>query len=42
MDETIDGLLGRMGELLAPMLASGDERRYFLSVYLRTTAAVKD
>jgi len=41
VDPTIDGLLDRMGELLAPMLAAGDERRYFLAVYLRTTAAVK-
>ncbi len=42
MDGSIDGLLEGMGELLAPMLAAGDERRYFLAVYMRTTAAVKD
>jgi hypothetical protein len=38
----IDDLLERMGALLAPMIESGDERRNFLSVYLRTTVAVKE
>ena len=42
MDGSIDELLEGMGALLAPMLAAGDERRYFLAVYMRTTAAVKD
>ena len=42
MAETIDDLMERMGVLLAPMVESGDERRYFLSVYMRTTAAVKE
>ena len=37
----IDGLLGRMGALLEPMVAAEDPRRYFLAVYMRTTAAVK-
>lgn len=37
----IDGLLDRMGALLEPMVATGDPRRYFLAVYMRTTAAVK-
>jgi hypothetical protein len=31
-----------MESLLSPMQASGDERRYFLSVYMRTTRAVKE
>jgi len=37
----IDGLLGRMGALLEPMVAEEDPRRFFLAVYMRTTAAVK-
>ena len=42
METSIDGLLVRMDALLAPMIASNDERRHFLSVYARTTAAVRD
>ena len=42
METSIDGLLARMDALLAPMIASNDERRHFLSVYMRTTAAVRD
>jgi hypothetical protein len=36
----IDTMLARMGALLEPMVGADDPRRYFLSVYLRTTAAV--
>jgi len=42
METSIDRLLARMDALLAPMVASNDERRHFLSVYRRTTAAVRD
>ena len=42
METSIDGLLVRMDAMLAPMIASNDERRHFLSVYARTTAAVRD
>jgi Family of unknown function (DUF5995) len=42
MESSIDGLLVRMDALLAPMVASNDERRHFLAVYARTTAAVRD
>jgi hypothetical protein len=37
----IDGLLDRMGALLEPMVEAEDPRRYFLAVYMRTTAAVR-
>ena len=37
----IDGLLDRMGRLLEPMVEAEDHRRFFLAVYMRTTAAVK-
>jgi len=37
---SIDALIVRMEQLLAPLEASGDTRRYFLSMYLRTTRAV--
>jgi hypothetical protein len=37
----IDDLLLRMDGLLQPMRATGDERRYFLATYMRTTLAVK-
>ena len=39
--ERIDALLGRMGGLLEPMVEAEDPRRYFLAVYMRTTAAVR-
>jgi len=42
MESSIDGLLARMDALLAPMVTSNDERRHFLAVYTRTTAAVRD
>jgi hypothetical protein len=42
MESSIDGLLARMDALLAPMVTSNDERRHFLAVYSRTTAAVRD
>ena len=42
MESSIDALLARMDGLLAPMVTSNDERRYFLAVYTRTTAAVRD
>ena len=42
METSIDRLLARMDALLAPMVASNDERRHFLSVYRRTMAAVRD
>jgi hypothetical protein len=42
METPIDGLLARMDPLLPPMVTSNDERRHFLSVYTRTTAAVRD
>jgi hypothetical protein len=38
----IDGLIGRMEGLLAPLEARGDPGRYFLATYLRTTKAVKE
>jgi len=38
----IDGLIGRMEGLLAPLQASGDPGRYFLATYLRTTLAVRE
>jgi hypothetical protein len=38
----IDGLVGRMEGLLAPLEARGDPGRYFLATYLRTTRAVKE
>jgi Family of unknown function (DUF5995) len=38
----IDGLIGRMQGLLAPLEARGDPGRYFLATYLRTTRAVKE
>jgi hypothetical protein len=38
----IDDLLVRMESLLAPLRATGDERRHFLATYARTTRAVKD
>jgi hypothetical protein len=38
---SIDALLERMGSLLLPMVETRDERRHFLAVYMRTTAAVK-
>jgi hypothetical protein len=38
----IDGLIGRMEGLLAPLEARGDPGRYFLATYLRTTRAVKE
>jgi hypothetical protein len=37
---SIDALIVRMEQLLAPLEESGDARRYFLSMYLRTTRAV--
>ena len=37
----IDALLDRMGRLLEPMVEGDDPRRFFLAVYMRTTAAVK-
>jgi Family of unknown function (DUF5995) len=38
----IDGLIGRMEGLLAPLEARGDPGRYFLATYLRTTRAVQE
>jgi hypothetical protein len=38
----MDGLIGRMEDLLAPLEARGDPGRYFLATYLRTTRAVKE
>jgi len=38
----IDGLIGRMEDLHAPLEARGDPGRYFLATYLRTTKAVKE
>jgi Family of unknown function (DUF5995) len=38
----IDGLIGRMEGLLAPLEARGDPGRFFLATYLRTTRAVKE
>ena len=38
----IDGLVGRMEGLLAPLEARGDAGRYFLATYLRTTRAVRE
>ncbi|GAA1235173.1 DUF5995 family protein [Oryzihumus leptocrescens] len=38
----IDAVLERMHRLLAPMEAAGDPKRFFLSTYTRTTAAVRD
>ena len=42
MTDGIDALLGRMDRALAPMRATSDERRHFLSVYARMTRAVRD
>lgn len=39
---SIGELVARMGDLLAPLEASGDERRHFLATYRRTTIAVHD
>jgi hypothetical protein len=39
---SIDELLDRMAALLAPMEVTEDPRRYFLAVYARMTAAVRD
>jgi hypothetical protein len=39
---SIDELLDRMATLLTPMEADEDPRRYFLAVYARMTAAVRD
>ena len=40
MGRSIAALVDRMGELLAPLEADRDPARFFLGVYLRTTAAV--
>src|SRR5437588_420834 len=37
----IDDLIERMDALLGPMEVANDDRRHFLSVYARTTRAVK-
>jgi Family of unknown function (DUF5995) len=39
---SIDTLIGEMEELLGPLDAAGDARRYFHATYLRTTRAVRD
>jgi hypothetical protein len=39
---SIDRLIGEMEELLGPLDAAGDARRYFHATYLRTTRAVRD
>jgi Family of unknown function (DUF5995) len=38
----IDALIGEMEDLLAPLEAAGDARRFFHATYLRTTSAVRD
>jgi hypothetical protein len=42
MSGTIDGVVARMRERLAPLQRAGDPGRYFLATYLRTTQAVAD
>lgn len=42
MTARIDALLERMETALGPMRESADERRHFLSMYTRTTSAVRD
>lgn len=39
-NEAVEALVARMEALLAPLVDAGDPRRYFLTVYLRTTRAV--
>jgi hypothetical protein len=38
----IDAVLERMQRLFAPLESAGDPKRFFLSTYARTTAAVRD
>lgn len=38
---SVPELLARMGALLAPLEAAGDEKRHFLATYRRTTVAVE-
>ena len=40
--QSLDELLKRMEELLAPMIERGDELRHFHATYFRTTQAVKE
>ncbi len=42
MSDTIDGVVARMRERLAPLERARDPARFFLATYLRTTQAVAD